>query len=60
MTKKSRNRFLFVVGAVVGLCLIGGNIGVKALERLMIYYPLNDHDFDTRESAQADGYLLDE
>ena len=50
MTKKSRNRFLLVVGAVVGLSLIGGNLGVKALERLMIYYPLNDHDFATPEN----------
>ena len=49
MTKKSRNRFFFLVGAVVGLGLIGGNLGVKALERLMIYYPLNDHDFATPE-----------
>ena len=50
MTKKSRNRFLLVVGTIVGLSLIGGNLGVKALERLMIYYLTNDHDFATPEN----------
>ncbi len=50
MNQTLRDKLVLIV--CIGLCLglFGGHVGVKALERLMIYYPLNDHDFETPQS----------
>ena len=47
-TKRKRGFFILFL-ALLGLPLAGDS-AVKFLERLMIYYPLNDHHFETPES----------
>ena len=47
-TKRKRGFFILFL-ALLGLPLAGDS-AVKFLERLMIYYPPNDHHFETPES----------